>query len=199
MNARSATEPSTGTPTSWSTSMHTGARPHTCAAWGKAFSQNFRPGQAPEDTWGRAAARLSLLGQGLPACGRPVAAPAHTLARGPLSAPSAARPSSWAPAWPSPGAGRQVSGLTRAMCAAGPLAIAPTSTSTGSGTRVAPHPDSGVPLPDCESESTRPGARHPILPSVDSVCKIAIRVPHRRGLGVLQHRDGDDAGRVSGC
>ncbi|GAB5581625.1 zinc finger protein 154-like isoform X4 [Prionailurus iriomotensis] len=41
VNGRSATEPSTGTPTSWSTSMHAGARPHTCPAWGKAFSQNF--------------------------------------------------------------------------------------------------------------------------------------------------------------
>ena len=165
MNTRSATEPSTGTPTSWSTSTHTGARPHTCPAWGKAFSQNFNLAEHLKIrgvTQLHAAARLSRLGQGLPARGRPVAAPARTLARGPLSAPGAA--------WPSTGAGRQVSGLTRAVCAAGPSATAPTSTSTGSGTRVAPHPDSGMPLPDCESESARPGARHPMLPSVDSVC-----------------------------
>ncbi|XP_053762455.1 zinc finger protein 497 [Panthera pardus] len=103
VNTRSATEPSTGTPTSWSTSTHTGARPHTCPAWGKAFSQNFNLAEHLKIRGVaqlRAAARLSRLGQGLPARGRPVAAPAHTLARGPLSAPGAA--------WPSTGAGRQI-------------------------------------------------------------------------------------------
>ncbi|XP_049478211.1 zinc finger protein 497-like [Panthera uncia] len=56
VNTRSATEPSTGTPTSWSTSTHTGAAPHL-PGLGQGLQPELQPGRAPEDTWGLAAAR----------------------------------------------------------------------------------------------------------------------------------------------